>query len=109
MAKQAKANMSLFTTPTSKGKKANEKGTEKASKKASGKNRSEKEKASQKTKEGTVLPDTPAQKSLQRIQGPLQESRTCERDRQKPERSRCDQDVSVLRELVVFGCKVRVE
>jgi hypothetical protein len=58
--KQAKADMSLFTTPTSKGKKATKKGTEKASKKASGKNRSEKEKASQKTKEGTALSDAPA-------------------------------------------------
>ncbi len=61
IAKQAKADMSLFTTPTSKGKKANEKVTEKASKKASGKNRSEKEKASQKTKEGAALADAPAQ------------------------------------------------
>ncbi len=43
--------MSLFTTTASKGKKA-KKGTEKTSKEASGKNRSEKEKASQKTKEG---------------------------------------------------------
>jgi hypothetical protein len=60
VAKQAKADMSLFTTPTSKGKKTNEKGTEKASEKASGKNRSEKEKASQKTKEGTASSDAPA-------------------------------------------------
>jgi hypothetical protein len=59
--KQAKANMSLFTSPTSKDKKANKKGTEKASNKAFGKNRSEKEKASQKTKEGTALSDAPAQ------------------------------------------------
>ncbi len=54
VAKQAKANMNLFMTPTSKGKKATKKGTEKASEEASGKNRSEKEKASQKTKEGTA-------------------------------------------------------
>ncbi len=60
MAKQAKANMNLFTTPTSKGEKATKKGTEKASKEASGKNRSEKEKASQKTKEGAALSYTPA-------------------------------------------------
>ncbi len=46
VAKQAKADMSLFTTPTSEGEKANKKGTEKDSKKASGENRSEKEKAS---------------------------------------------------------------
>ncbi len=46
VAKQAKADLSLFMTPTSKGKKAYEKGTEKTSKKASGKNCSEKEKAS---------------------------------------------------------------
>jgi hypothetical protein len=52
VAKEAKANMNLFATTTSKGKKATKKGTEKASKEASGKNRSEKEKASQKTKEG---------------------------------------------------------
>ncbi len=61
VAKQAKANMSLFTTPTIEGEKANEKGTEKASDKASGKNHSEKEKASQKTKEGAALLDAPAQ------------------------------------------------
>jgi hypothetical protein len=60
VAKQAKADMSLFTTPTSEGKKANKKGTEKVSKKASGKNCSEKEKASQKTKEGTALSNAPA-------------------------------------------------
>jgi hypothetical protein len=60
VAKQAKANMSLFTTPTSEGKKANKKGTEKASKEASGKNHSEKEKAPQKTKEGAALLDAPA-------------------------------------------------
>jgi hypothetical protein len=54
VAKQAKANMSLFMTPTSKGKKAYKKGTEKASKKASGKNHSEKEKAFHKTKEGAA-------------------------------------------------------
>jgi hypothetical protein len=60
VAKQAKANMSLFTTPTSKGEKATKKGTEKASEKASGKNRSEKEKASQKTKEGTASSNAPA-------------------------------------------------
>ncbi len=61
VAKQVKANMSLFTTPTSKGEKANKKGTEKASKKASAKTRSEKEKASQKTKEGAALSNAPAQ------------------------------------------------
>jgi hypothetical protein len=52
--------MSLITTPTSEGKKANKKGTEKASKKASGKSCSEKEKASQKTKEGAASSDAPA-------------------------------------------------
>jgi hypothetical protein len=68
VAKQAKANMALFMTPTSKGekasekaaKKASEKASEKMTKKASGKNRSEKEKASQKTKEGTALSNAPA-------------------------------------------------
>jgi hypothetical protein len=62
--KQAKADITLFTAPTSKGKKASEKASkkasEKASKKASGKNRSEKEKASQKTKEGVALSNAPA-------------------------------------------------
>ncbi len=52
--KEAKANRQLFVTPASKGKKANKKGTEKTSVEASGKNRSEKEKASQKTKEGAT-------------------------------------------------------
>jgi hypothetical protein len=52
-AKEVKANMSLFTTTASKGKKA-KKGTEKTSKEASGKNRSDKEKTSQKTKEGAA-------------------------------------------------------
>jgi hypothetical protein len=67
VANQAKADMALFTTPTSKGEKASEKAaekvfkkacekaSEKTSKKASGKSRSEKEKASQKTKEGAAL------------------------------------------------------
>ena len=58
-AKEAKANMSLFMTTASKGKKA-KKGTEKTSKEASGKNRSDTEKASQKTNEGTALSDAPA-------------------------------------------------
>jgi hypothetical protein len=52
--------MVLFTAPTSKGKKASEKASEKDSEKASGKNRSEKEKASQKTKEGAALSNAPA-------------------------------------------------
>jgi hypothetical protein len=68
VAKQAKADMALFATPTSKGKKTSEKASKKASKKASekasnkasGKNRSEKEKASQKTKEGVALSNAPA-------------------------------------------------
>ncbi len=58
-AKEAKANMSLFTTTASKGKKAKT-GTDKTSKEASGKNRSEKEKASQKTKEGAAPSDASA-------------------------------------------------
>jgi hypothetical protein len=68
VAKQAKVNIILFMALTSKGKKASEKASKKASekvsekafKKASGKNRSEKEKASQKTKEGAALSDAPA-------------------------------------------------
>jgi hypothetical protein len=67
--KQAKPDMSLLTTPTSKGKKATKKGTEKASKKASGKNHSEKEKASQKTKEGAALSDAPAQNLCKEYKG----------------------------------------
>jgi hypothetical protein len=53
-AKEVKPNMQLFATTASEGKKADKKGTEKTSVEASGKNRSEKEKASQKTKEGTA-------------------------------------------------------
>jgi hypothetical protein len=68
VAKQAKAGMALFTTPTCKGKKASKKAakkaskkaSEKASEKASGNNCSEKEKASQKTKKGKALYDAPA-------------------------------------------------
>jgi hypothetical protein len=60
--------MALFTAPTSKGekasekasKKASEKSSEKAYEKASGKNRCEKEKASQKAKEGAALSGAPA-------------------------------------------------
>jgi hypothetical protein len=58
--RQAKADMALFTTPTSKGKKASKKAAKKTSKKASGKRCSEKEKASQKTKEGAALSNAPA-------------------------------------------------
>jgi hypothetical protein len=68
VAKQAKADMALFTALTSEGekaskkasKKASENASEKTSKKASGKNRSEKEKASQKTKEGAASSNAPA-------------------------------------------------
>ncbi len=59
-AKEAKANLQLFATPASKGEKANKKGTEKTSVEAFGKNLSEKEKASQKTKEGATQVDTTA-------------------------------------------------
>jgi hypothetical protein len=52
--------MQLFATAASEGKKAVKKGTEKASKEASGKNHSEKEKASQKTKEGAAMADATA-------------------------------------------------
>jgi hypothetical protein len=58
-AKEATANMSLFTTTASEGEKA-KKGTEKTSNKASGKNHSEKEKASQKTNEGATPSHTSA-------------------------------------------------
>jgi hypothetical protein len=58
-AKEAKANMSLFTTTMSKGKKA-KKRTEKTYKEASGKNCFDKEKASQKTKEGMAPSNTSA-------------------------------------------------
>ncbi len=58
--KEAKVNMQLFATAASKGKKAVKKGTEKDSKEASGKNRSDKEKASQKTKEGVATADATA-------------------------------------------------
>jgi hypothetical protein len=59
-AKEAKVNMQLFGTAASKGEKAAKKGTEKASEEASGKNRSDKEKASQKTKEGAATADATA-------------------------------------------------
>jgi hypothetical protein len=52
VAKRAKATLALLTAPTSKGKKD--------SKKASGNNCSEKEKAPQKTKEGTALANASA-------------------------------------------------
>ncbi len=58
--KEAKVNMQLFATAASKGEKAGKKGPEKTSKEASGKNRSEKEKASQKTKEGAAMADATA-------------------------------------------------
>jgi hypothetical protein len=59
-AKEAKVNLQLFATAASKGEKAIKKGTEIASVVASGKNRSEKEKASQKTKEGAATADATA-------------------------------------------------
>jgi hypothetical protein len=57
--KEAKANMSLFMTTASEGKKA-KKGTKKTFNEASGKNRSEKEKTSQKTKEDAALSNASA-------------------------------------------------
>ncbi len=59
-AKEAKVNMQVFATAASEDEKAVKKGTEKASKEASGKNRFEKEKASQKTKEGAATADATA-------------------------------------------------
>jgi hypothetical protein len=59
-AKEAKVNMQLFAATASEGEKAIKKGTEKTSKETSGKNRSEKEKASQKTKEGMATADATA-------------------------------------------------
>jgi hypothetical protein len=41
--------------------------------------------------------------------GPLQRGQFCEGDRQEQARSRSYQHVSVLRELVVFGCQVHME
>ncbi len=58
--KEAKVNMQLFATAASEGKNAGKKGTEKTSKEASGKNHSEKEKASQKTKEGVAMANATA-------------------------------------------------
>jgi hypothetical protein len=58
--KEAKVNMQLFATAASEGEKAGKKGTEKTSKEASGKNCCEKEKASQKTKEGMATADATA-------------------------------------------------
>jgi hypothetical protein len=55
-AKQAKAALVLFTAPTSKGKKA----SKKASRKEPAKISSEKEKALEKTKEGSALAEAPA-------------------------------------------------
>jgi hypothetical protein len=109
VAKQAKADMSLFPTPTSKGKKAYKKGTEKASKKASGKNRSKKEKASQKTKEGAALSNAPAPELREECKALYKKAALVKETAKKPERSHCNQDVSVLHELFVFGCKVRME
>jgi hypothetical protein len=59
-AKETNVNMQLFVTAASRGKKAIKQGTEKASKEAPGKNQSEKEKASQKIKEGAATADTTA-------------------------------------------------
>jgi hypothetical protein len=109
VAKQAKANMNLFTTPTSKGKKATKKGTEKASKEASGKNRSEKEKASQKTKEGAAPSNAPAPDLHEEYKAIYKKTILATETAKSKERCRCNQDVSVLRELVIFRCKVRME
>jgi hypothetical protein len=108
VAKQAKADLSLFTTPTSKDEKAYEKGTEKTSEKASGKNRSEKEKASQKNKEGAALSNAPAPDLCEEYKA-LYKKAVHAKERQKPEINRWDQDVSVLCKLVAFRCKVRME
>jgi hypothetical protein len=119
--KQAKANKALFTTPTSKGEKVSKKAAKKASKKvskkasektttkASWKNRSEKEKASQKTKEGAALSNAPAPDLCKEYKALYDKAMFAKKNSQEEERSCCIQDVSVLHELVVFGCKVRVE
>ena len=88
-AKEAKANMSLFRTTASKGKKA-KKGTEKTSKEASGKNRSEKEKASQKTKEGAALPYTPAPDLCKKYKAIYKTAILAKETNKNKERCRCE-------------------
>jgi hypothetical protein len=90
VAKQAKADMNLFTTPTSKGKKATKKGTQKASKEASGKNRSEKEKASQKTKEGAALSYTPAPDLCKKYKAIYKKAILAKETNKNKERCRCE-------------------
>jgi hypothetical protein len=110
VAKQAKADMSLFKTPTSKGKKANKKGTEKASIKASGKNCSEKEKASQKTKEGTALSDAPAQNLCKEYKALYKKAvlaKETVKTRKEPLRPRCFSFIQIFCLRMRSTCGIR--
>ncbi len=66
-------------------------------------------KASQKTKEGVALANAPAPDLREEYKALYKKAVFCEGDRQKPERSCCDQDVSVLCKFVVFRCQVSME
>ncbi len=117
VAKQGKAALTLLTAPTSKAEKDSKKTSgkesakkssekEKASEKEPTKKPSEKEKTSKKTKEATALADAPAPELHDKYQALYDKA---ERDCQEQERRHCYQDVSVLRELAVFGCQVLME
>jgi hypothetical protein len=100
--REAKANLQLFTTPASEGKKANKKGTEKTSVEASGKNCSKKEKASQKTKKGATQVNTTAPDLCAECKA-LYEKATAAKEATKIQKDAAgDRDVSVLREFAIF-------
>jgi hypothetical protein len=105
VAKQAKAALALFTAPTSKAEKASKKASEKEPAKKS----SEKEKASKKTKEGMALANAPAPELHNEYQAIYNKATFAKETAKNKHKSRCYQEVSVLRKLAVFGCQVPVE
>ncbi len=117
VAKQAKADMALFTAPTSKGKKASkkaskkayEKASEKASKKASGKNRSEKEKASQKTKEGAALSNAPAPDLCKEYKALYEKAMFMKETAKNKKEAAATKMFQFYVNFFVFGCQVRME
>jgi hypothetical protein len=102
VAKQAKADMSLFTTPTSKGKKATKRGLRKLPRRLLGRTALRKRRLLKRPRKARLHPTHQPQNFAKNTR-PSIKNCVCKRDHQKPERSRCDQDVSVLCKLVVFG------
>jgi hypothetical protein len=107
-AKEVKANMSLFTSTASKGEKPTRGGLSKLPRRLLGRTALIKRRLLRRTRKARLCPmHQPL--NFAKSTRPSTRRPFSQRDRQEQDRRRSNQDVSVLRKLVVFGCKIRVE